>query len=157
MGKEIERKYLVRGEYKSLADYSITIKQGYISSDNERTVRIRMADKKAYLTIKGKQTGISRFEWEKEIALNEAEELLGLCKNIIIEKTRHVIKHGNHIIEVDEFSGKNDGLIVAEIELESENDNPDLPDWIGDEVSNDYRYHNSNLSKYPFSDWDKAK
>ncbi len=155
MGREIERKYLVKGEYKSIIDYSIPIKQGYILGDSNRTVRVRLTAKKAYLTIKGKQDGISRFEWEKEIPVDEAEELLTLCSDNIIEKTRHIIKHGKHTIEVDEFRGKNTGLVLAEIELNSEDENIDLPDWLGDEVSYDFRYHNSNLSINPFSDWDK--
>lgn len=153
MGQEIERKYLVRGEYKNLADYSIRIRQGYISTETENTVRIRITDDKAYLTIKGKQIGISRFEWEKEIALNEAEDLIKLCTGEIIEKIRYIIKFGIYNIEVDEFSGGNSGLTLAEIEFESENQKPDLPAWIGTEVSRDFRYHNSNLSKNPYSNW----
>lgn len=153
MGKEIERKYLVKGDYKNMAYKSIPIKQGYISVDNKRTVRVRITDKTAYLTIKGEQKGISRFEWEIEIALNDAEELFGLCSENIIEKTRYLVKQGDYIIEVDEFSGRNTGLTLAEIELESEDDNPALPEWIGDEVSEDYRYHNSNLSIYPYTEW----
>jgi len=154
---EIERKFLVSGNFKNIADGKFTIKQGYISTDPERTVRIRITDKKGFITIKGKSdiSGMSRLEWEREISIHEAESLLKLSKAHPIEKVRYVVEHGNHIIEVDEFFGANQGLIVAEIELSSANEAIDLPEWLGTEVTNDKRYYNSYLSEHPFTVWNK--
>jgi len=153
---EIERKFLVKGEYKSQAVRSFRIVQGYLSSVSGRTVRIRIKGDKGYLTIKGKsnESGLSRYEWEKEIPLNEAEELLLLCEPGAIDKTRYEIPIGNHIFEVDEFYGDNSGLIIAEVELGSEDESYLTPEWLGKEVTGERRYYNSCLTKHPFKDWD---
>lgn len=157
MAKETERKFLVCGEFKSLAFKKMRITQGYLCSDPERTVRIRMKDDKGYLTVKGKgdETLISRFEWEKEISPDDARSLLKLCLPGVIDKTRYLIKNadGIHTWEVDEFYGDNAGLVVAEIELQAEDDTFDIPSWIGEEVSSDRRYFNSALSMNPFTKW----
>src|ERR1035437_2004777 len=149
MPQEIERKFLVKGEYKSLAKRSFRIKQGYLSSVTGRTVRIRIKAEKGYITIEGKsnESGLTRYEWEKEIPLNEAEELIQLCEPGIIDKTRYEIPVGKHIYEVDEFYGDNNGLTIAEIELESEAEGYVNPDWLGREVTGDHRYYNSSLTK----------
>jgi len=156
MSYEIERKFLVKGEYKSQAVRSSRIVQGYLSSVTGRTVRIRIRGEKGYITVKGKsnESGLSRYEWEKEIPLNEAEELLLLCEPGAIDKTRYEIQAGKHIFEVDEFYGDNEGLTVAEVELESEDDSYEKPEWIGEEVTGDRRYYNSSLTKHPFKDWE---
>lgn len=155
MPQEIERKFLVTGEYKSQAYAQSRIIQGYISSARGRTVRVRIRDGKGYLTIKGASnaSGTSRYEWEKEILLNEAEDLLKICEPGVIDKTRYLIKSGKHVFEVDEFYGENEGLIVAEVELASENESFVKPDFIGQEVTGDVRYYNSRLMKHPFNEW----
>ncbi len=153
---EIERKFLVTSDsYKTMAFAHHEIAQGYLNSTPERTVRVRIKGNKGYLTIKGKgnESGMSRFEWEKEIELSEAKSLLELCEIGVISKTRYEIKIGNHIFEVDEFYGENEGLIIAEIELQSEIDSFEKPTWLGAEVTNDERYYNSFLSKNPFKNW----
>ena len=153
---EIERKFLVTSEeFKTVAFTKNEIAQGYLNSNPERTVRIRIKGNKGYLTIKGKgnESGMSRFEWEKEIPVSEAKLLLDLCERGVIMKTRFEIKVGNHIFEVDEFYGENEGLTLAEIELQSETDTFEKPSWLGLEVTNDVRYYNSYLSKNPFSKW----
>ena len=152
---EIERKFLVKGEYKKHAVRSFRIVQGYLSSAIGRTVRIRIKSDKGYITIKGKsnKSGLSRYEWEKEITLNDAEELMKLCEPGVIEKTRYEIPSGKHTYEVDEFYGDNNGLTIAEIELESEDEYFIKPDWLGTEVTGDRRYYNSCLSKNPFKEW----
>jgi adenylate cyclase len=153
---EIERKYLVTSlEFKNEYYTKNEIAQGYLSSNPERTVRIRIKGNKGYLTIKGigNESGASRFEWEKEIELNEAKQLLKLCEKGVIEKTRYEVKSGNHVIEVDEFHGDNNGLIIAEIELENENESIEKPHWLGNEVTNDERYYNSYISLNPFKNW----
>ncbi len=153
---EIERKFLVKsGEYKKEAFKKLKIKQGFLSTDPERTVRLRIADETAFLTIKGKSTedGLSRFEWEKEIDKKEAEELFKLCKPGIIDKTRYLIKAGNFTFEVDEFYGENQGLVVAEIELKNEEDTFPKPNWLDEEITGDLKYYNSQLSKNPFKNW----
>ena len=153
---EIERKFLVTSEdFKAAAFMQNRIAQGYLSSVPDRTVRVRIKGEKGFLTIKGasNESGLSRFEWEKEIPVDEAKELLKLCEKGVIDKTRFEVKIGNHIFEVDEFYGDNQGLIVAEIELNSENENFERPKWLGKEVTNDSRYYNSNLSKNPFVSW----
>jgi adenylate cyclase len=156
MSQEIERKFLVQGEFKSLSNASYRIAQGYLSSAPERTVRIRIKDDKGFITIKGASspTGIARYEWEKEITLNDAEELLKLCEPTIIDKTRYIVPHRNLDFEVDVFHGKNEGLIVAEIELEYENQVIELPSWIGREVTGIKKYYNAELSKMPYNLWD---
>lgn len=154
--REIERKFLVKNNtFKVLATAQKKIAQGYLNTNPERTVRIRIANEKAFLTIKGKgnETGTTRFEWEKEIPFEEAKLLLELCEKGVIEKTRFEIPVGNHLYEVDEFYGENDGLIIAEIELDDENETFEKPDWLGQEVTNDPRYYNAYLSKNPFSEW----
>lgn len=153
---EIERKFLVTSNaFKSDALRKNHIAQGYLSSEPERTVRVRIKGEKGFLTIKGKssETGISRFEWEKEIPINEAKELLLLCEKGAIEKTRYEIQVGQHLFEVDEFHGENEGLIIAEVELQSESEIFEKPLWLGQEVTQDPRYYNSYLSKHPFKTW----
>lgn len=155
MSQEIERKFLVKGEFKSHAFSQSRIVQGYISSARGRTVRVRIRDDKGYLTIKGasNQSGMSRYEWEKEIPLNEAVELMKLCEPGIIDKTRYLVNSGKHTFEVDEFYGENEGLIVAEVELSAEDEAFDKPEFIDCEVTGDIRYYNSQLMKKPFKSW----
>lgn len=155
MAQEIERKFLVSGEFKSLATSHSRIVQGYISSARGRTVRVRIRDDKGYLTIKGASnaSGTSRYEWEKELPLAEAEELMKLCEPGIIDKTRYLVRSGKHVFEVDEFYGENEGLVVAEVELESEEESFVKPDFIGKEVTGDVRYYNSQLMKKPYKTW----
>ena len=153
---EIERKFLVVSEdYKKEAFSKKNIKQGYLSSIPERTVRVRTKGEKAYLTIKGlsSDSGLSRFEWEKEIPISEAEQLLLLCEKGQINKTRFEVKIGNHIYEVDEFYDENEGLVIAEIELSTEDESFVKPDWLGNEVTTDKRYYNSYVSANPFTSW----
>lgn len=156
MSLEIERKFLVKNNgFKKEAYQKKTIKQGYLNSDKNRTVRIRIADNKAFITIKGKsnETGTTRYEWEKEIDKNEAEQLLLLCEPSIIDKTRYFIKNEHLIFEVDEFYGDNQNLIVAEIELNSEDETFKKPLWLGEEVTGQLKYYNSSLSKTPYKKW----
>ena len=193
MALEIERKFLVAGEYKSLALSHSRITQGYLSSASGRTVRVRIRGDKGYLTIKGpalggngvvpeneasgaipvpadtmpahgplsrhsrpdRESGFTRFEWEKEISVEEAEALMALCEPGVIDKTRWLVPAGDgvHTWEVDEFHGDNDGLVVAEIELRSEDDEFEKPSWLGEEVTGDRRYYNSMLTKRPFRTW----
>lgn len=160
INEEIERKFLVSGTYKPLSFRHTHIMQGYISTEPERSVRVRIRGEKGYLTIKGigSSNGLSRLEWEKEITLDEAEQLIQLCEpNSIIDKIRYEIRHGNHIIEVDEFKGLNEGLTLAEIELKSEDEVISLPEWIGEEVTGDVKYYNSMLSKHPYNSWKSTK
>lgn len=154
MGTEIERKFLVLGEdWKELAT-PVFMRQGYLSSDASRTVRVRIEGQAAMLTIKGKTQGITRGEWEYPIPLADADELLnGLCEQPLIEKYRYRIVVDGLTWEVDEFLGENAGLVVAEVELTSETQDLALPTWIGEEVSHDFRYANANLFKHPFSRW----
>ncbi|WP_166383507.1 MULTISPECIES: CYTH domain-containing protein [unclassified Polaribacter] len=157
MSVEIERKFLVKNnDFKSNSYAQKSIKQGYLNSDKNRTVRVRIADEKAFMTIKGKSnaTGTTRFEWEKEIDKTEAESLLLLCEPSIIDKTRYLVKVGNHTFEVDEFYGDNQGLTVAEVELNSETETFTKPSWLGKEVTGDVKYYNSSISKHPFKDWE---
>ncbi|WP_028889895.1 CYTH domain-containing protein [Tenacibaculum ovolyticum] len=153
---EIERKFLVNStDYKQVAYKKSYIKQGFLNSKKERVVRVRIKDDTGFLTIKGasNKSGTTRFEWEKEIELKEAKDLFNLCEEGIIEKYRYLIKENNHTFEVDEFIGENIGLVVAEIELEDENENFTTPNWLGKEVTGIVKYYNSNLSKLPFSKW----
>jgi adenylate cyclase len=153
---EIERKFIVKNQsFKEEIHTKSVVSQGYLSSKPERTVRVRIRNEKGYLTIKGisNESGTSRYEWEKEIPLIEAEELFKLCEKGAITKTRFEIQNGNHIYEVDEFHGDNEGLIIAEIELQSENELFDKPNWLGQEVTGNQRYYNSNLSIFPFKEW----
>lgn len=153
---EIERKFLVSSndfinQYKA----QFRIKQGYLSKHPDRTVRVRIKGEKGYLTIKGKgsASGMTRFEWEKEIPLSEAEQLFLLCESGTIDKTRYEIPYGNHIYEVDIFHGENEGLILAEIELTSETEVFEKPQWLADEVTQDKRYYNGFLSENSFKSW----
>ena len=157
-GLEIERKFLVVGEdYKRQAFSSSRIQQGYICSSHGRTVRVRLRDDRGYLTIKGPSAdgGLSRYEFEKEITKEEAEQLMQLCEPGLIDKTRWLVKCGNHTFEVDEFFGENEGLVMAEVELGSAEEPYEKPDFIGQEVTGDRRYYNSHLRKHPFSVWGK--
>ena len=155
-GLEIERKFLVKGDgYKQQAYSHSHIQQGYICSSHGRTVRVRIRDERGYLTIKGpsENGGLSRYEFEKEITLDEAEHLMQLCEPGIIDKTRWLVKSGSHTFEVDEFYGENEGLVMAEVELGAEDEAYEKPDFIGQEVTGDRRYYNSHLRKNPFSKW----
>ena len=156
MPREIERKFLVTSEeFRAAAAKEIRITQGYLSSVPERTVRVRIKGEKGFITIKGigNASGASRFEWEKEITLNDATELLKICEPGVIDKTRYEVKAGDHTVEVDEFHGENEGLVVAEIELKGEDDEFEKPAWLGTEVTGDARYYNAMLMKNPFSKW----
>lgn len=155
MAQEIERKFLVTGEFKSQAFERSRIVQGYISSARGRTVRVRIRNGRGYLTIKGasNESGTSRYEWEKELPLHEAEELMKLCEPGVIDKTRYLVRSGKHIFEVDEFYGENEGLIVAEVELNAEDEAFVKPAFIGQEVTGDVRYYNSQLMKKPYTTW----
>jgi len=153
---EIERKFLVVSEdYKAQAYKNTRITQGFLSTDSERTVRVRVRGSQGFLTIKGKSntSGTSRFEWEKEIALEEAVTLLKLCKKGIIDKIRYEVKNNAHVYEIDEFFGDNNGLVVAEIELNSEEEAFEKPSWLGTEVTGEVKYYNSQLSTIPFCKW----
>ncbi|MCK5443754.1 MAG: CYTH domain-containing protein [Maribacter sp.] len=153
---EIERKFLVKSEaYKKEATSSERIVQGFLNRHPERTVRVRIKGDCGFLTVKGisNEAGTSRFEWEKEIDVQEAYELLRLCEEGVIEKTRFEIPMGDFIFEVDEFQGANEGLVVAEIELQRENDKFERPDWLGKEVTGQVKYYNSLLSELPYKTW----
>lgn len=155
-GLEIERKFLVlNDDYKWQAYSSSRICQGYICSGHGRTVRVRIRDDRGYLTIKGPSNadGITRYEFEKEITLDEAKELMKLCEPGLIDKTRYLVKSGSHTFEVDEFYGENEGLVMAEIELQSEDEHYEKPAFIGKEVTGDRRYYNGHLRLYPYSLW----
>lgn len=154
--EEIERKFLVAGKgYQKEAYQRDRLVQGFLSSVPERTVRIRKINDRGWITVKGlgNASGARRFEWEKEISGAEAAHLLELCEPGIIEKTRFYVKYGAHTFEVDEFSGENRGLVIAEIELSEENESFDRPDWLGEEVTGQVKYYNASLSKKPFSTW----
>jgi CYTH domain-containing protein len=156
MALEIERKFLVKDDsYKVMAFSSSRIAQGYICSARGRTVRIRIRDEKGYLTIKGPSdsAGLGRYEWEKEILLEDARELMKLCEPGIIDKTRYLVQSVNHIFEVDEFYGDNEGLVIAEVELKSEDESYEKPVFVGEEVTGDVRYYNSFLMKNPYKQW----
>lgn len=156
MAQEIERKFLVKdNSFKELAYSFSRIAQGYICSGRGRTVRIRIRDDKGFLTIKGPagENGLSRYEWEKEIPLDEATELMKLCEPGMIDKTRYLVRSRNHVFEVDEFYGENEGLVVAEVELESEDEAFEKPAFIGEEVTGIAKYYNSFLMKFPYTKW----
>ena len=156
MPQEIERKFLVRDlSFKEMAVSSTRIVQGYICSDRGRTVRVRIRDEKGFLTIKGASTdnGLSRYEWEKEISMEDARDLMKLCLPRVIDKRRYLVDWKNHIFEVDEFYGDNDGLIVAEVELGSVDEEYEVPPFIGEEVTGQVRYYNSFLMKSPYKTW----
>ena len=155
---EIERKFLVAGEFKSRAASVSHIVQGYISSQRGRTVRVRLRDDRGYLTIKGPSdsAGMARYEFEKEITPDEARDLLRLCEPGIIDKNRYLVPVGGHVFEVDEFFGENQGLVVAEVELKSVDEAFERPDFLGREVTGDRRYYNSMLRACPYTAWDDA-
>lgn len=155
MAQEIERKFLVKGEFKKFAAKQTRITQGYLSSVPERTVRVRVKGDKGFITIKGigNAAGASRYEWEKEIPVTEVNELLKICEPGVIDKTRYNVPIGNFTFEVDEFYGENEGLVVAEVELKSESDVFEKPEWLGVEVTGDVKYYNSMLMKNPFTKW----
>lgn len=159
MATEIERKFLIAEEYalqhpyRQEAGSSVHIAQGYLNLDKARTVRVRLKGEKGYLTVKGPTNGVSRFEWEKEIPVHEAEQMLQLCTGVI-DKTRYLVNMPDgHLFEVDEFHGDNQGLVVAEVELGSEQETFLKPQWLGSEVSHDPRYYNSQLVQNPFKNW----
>lgn len=158
MAQEIERKFLVVGEYKHLAHTSYHLMQGYIAS-GRRTVRVRISDERAWLTIKGpsKNGGLSRYEWEKEIAKSEALELMELSEGALIDKRRYLVEYEGHTFEVDEFYGDNEGLTLAEVELKSEDEEFARPEWLGAEVTGIKRYYNSHLRAYPYKDWSEEE
>lgn len=155
MGYEIERKFLVGGDFKSHAHFHYVMKQGYLSLSGTSVVRVRINGEKGYITVKSKagENGITRREWEYEIPLRDAEEMLLLCDEGVIEKTRYLVTVGRHTFEVDEFEGDNKGLLIAELELESEDEPYEKPDWLGGEVTGDVRYYNSYLSIHPYREW----
>jgi len=156
MALEIERKFIVKSnDFKTFAYKKHFIKQGFLNSNKERVVRVRIKDESGFLTIKGKsnKAGTTRYEWEKEIDINEANELLNLCEEGVIEKHRYLVKVDNHTFEVDEFLGDNKGLLIAEVELKNEHETFTKPDWLGEEVTGINKYYNSNLSKLPFFKW----
>ena len=159
MAQEIERKFLVDGDFRSEAFKAVRITQGYLSSVPERTVRVRVKDNKGYITVKGvgDESGVSRFEWEKEIPVDDARELLRICEPGVIDKTRYLVKVGIHTFEVDEFYGDNEGLTVAEVELSDPNEAFGKPSWLGEEVTGDKRYYNSFLSRHPYRTWRKTE
>ena len=154
MAIEIERKFLVKDKPFSIAKRSLKINQGYIINEKSKVIRVREKGDDYFLTIKGNNIGISRLEYDFPISKEDAKELIfHFCKTTLIEKTRHYIEHKGHTWEVDEFHGKNNGLIVAEIELESEDEKFEIPDWVGEEVTQDDRYYNMNLAIHPFTSW----
>lgn len=158
--QEIERKFLVRGDgYRRQAVSQSRVVQGYICSARGRTVRVRIRDGRGYLTIKGASnvSGTTCYEWERELPLAEAEELMKLCEPGIIDKVRYLVPCGNHTFEVDEFHGDNEGLVVAEVELASEDEPFEKPDFIGREVTGDVRYYNSQLMKHPYTQWGELR
>lgn len=153
---EIERKFLVfNSNYKQEAFAQTRISQGYLNSHPERTVRVRVKGDKGYLTIKGmgNESGTTRMEWETEISVAEAQQLLALCEEGVIDKIRYEVKSGRHTFEVDEFFGANEGLVIAEVELDDENEAFAKPAWLGQEVTGDERYYNAYLSRNPFTTW----
>lgn len=155
MAQEIERKFLVKGDFKGEAYKETRITQGYLSSVPERTVRVRVKGDKGFITIKGigDETGASRYEWEKEIPVEEVQELLKICEPGVIDKTRYLVKHGDHTYEVDEFYGDNEGLVIAEVELQTADESFAKPEWLGEEVTGEVRYYNSMLMKTPYKEW----
>lgn len=155
MAQEIERKFLVKGDFKSEVFKSTRITQGYLSSVPERTVRVRVKGEKGFITIKGigNESGASRYEWEKEIPVEEVRELLKICEPGVIDKTRYLVKNDEFTFEVDEFYGDNEGLTVAEIELPDEQAEFNRPAWLGEEVTGDVRFYNSMLMKNPYKNW----
>lgn len=156
MGVEIERKFLIISDDYKQGSVGQDYRQGYLNSEKNRIVRVRIIGDEAFLTIKGISKGIRRTEFEYTIPLSDATHLLDhLCQQPIIEKTRFKVPYKGHIWEIDEFHGENEGLVVAEIELDQINETFETPEWVGDEVSHDWRYFNSNLLIHPFSKWEQ--
>ena len=156
MAQEIERKFRVKGDYKNHVIKDTKIVQGFLSTVPERTVRVRIKGDKGFLTVKGigNESGASRFEWEKEISVEDAKDLMAICEPGVIDKTRYIVKaDGDLVFEVDEFYGENEGLTVAEIELPSEDTVFTKPEWLGEEVTGEVKYYNSMLMKNPYKDW----
>ena len=155
MAQEIEKKFLVAGEFKESAKKATRITQGYLSSVPERTVRVRVKGEKGYITVKGigNDSGASRFEWEKEIPVEDVRDLLKIREPGVIDKTRYLVDCDGHTFEVDEFYGDNEGLVVAEVELGDENEAFTRPSWLGEEVTGDKKYYNSMLMKNPYKNW----
>ena len=156
MANEIERKFLVKNtDFKKESFSKTKISQGFLSTVPERTVRIRIIGSKGYITVKGigNNSGTTRFEWEKEISIEEAKDLLNICESGMIEKTRYKVKSGEHTFEIDEFYNENEGLIIAEVELNSEEENFVKPIWLGEEVTGQVKYYNSMLKNNPFKNW----
>ena len=153
MAAEIERKFLVADDSWRDGSTGVRIAQGYLSQDPDRTVRVRLAGENAWITIKGRTEGITRAEFEYGIPPEDARALLGLCLPSVIDKTRYKVRHGGHMWEIDVFHGENGGLIVAEVELSEEGESPEMPGWVGEEVSSDVRYFNSALARNPFMHW----
>jgi len=156
MSLEIERKFLVKSDaFKQQAVEQTRIVQAYLNSDKRRTVRVRIRGQQGFLTIKGQssESGLSRYEWEKPISLSEAEQLLALCEPGAVDKVRYLVPVGQHMFEVDVFAGANQGLIVAEVELQSEQEAFTKPAWLGEEVTGQNRYYNSILSQHPYTNW----
>lgn len=159
MSQEIERKFLVRGDFRPYVTGVMNISQGYLNSDSERTVRVRVKGETGFITVKGRSSadGTSRFEWEHEIPASDAEALLALCEPGVIMKSRYLVPSGIHTFEVDVFHGDNEGLVIAEIELHDRNEDFLKPEWLGEEVTGDPRYYNSALSHDPFKTWRTTK
>ena len=155
MAQEIEKKFLVAGEFKESAKKATRITQGYLSSVPERTVRVRVKGDKGYITVKGigNDSGASRFEWEKEIPVEDVRDLLKICEPGVIDKTRYLVDCDGHTFEVDEFYGDNEGLVVADVELSDENEAFTRPSCLGEEVTGDKKYYNSMLMKNPYKNW----
>lgn len=155
MGIEIERKFLIRDDrWRQQVERSTRMRQGYLTSDARCSVRVRVAGSQGFLNIKSGTLGIQRSEYEYAIPLTEAEEILDtLCEKPLLEKTRHFVHHGQHVWEIDEFAGENAGLIVAEVELRHPDEPLTCPDWLGEDVSHDIRYYNSQLVRYPYKTW----
>ena len=157
MSREIERKFLIKGDFKADIIKSTKIIQAYLSSVPERAVRVRINGDCGFITVKGigNESGATRYEWEKEISVKDAEDLLKIFEPGIIDKTRFIVKHRDHIYEIDEFYGENEGLTIAEIELESEEEVFEKPEWLGEEVTGEEKYYNVILIKQPFKNWEK--
>lgn len=153
MAQEIERKFLMTDLTCIAGMTGFRWRQAYLSRVPERTVRVRIGDSSAFLTVKGKSRGAVRDEFEYAIPVADAEELLSLCDGFVVDKTRYLVEHAGHVWEIDVFHGDNEGLVVAEVELAAEDEHVELPSWTGPEVTDDYRYQNSSLSEKPFRTW----
>ncbi len=154
MGREIERKFLVKDDsWRAAVESSATLRQGYLAIDNGTTVRVRTGGAEVRLTIKGPAEGLIRAEFEYQVPVTEAEALIGLCRGRVVEKTRHKVRSGGHVWEVDEFTGTNAGLVLAEVELQQADEEVAVPPWIGREVSGDRRFDNASLSVRPYALW----